>query len=221
MSRLQDDLREMEALVRAMLMPLRNRPLRLFIRAFTGCAVLPAPEHAPWLDALARALADAGKTINTKGFYSRRVNEVGTKIETFVLEALRKHGFQAEHPPTREGRKQRAGYPDLLVHGVQGSETPCFYLECKTFQPTASARLRTFYLSPPLAKITRDAMHLLVAYRIEPGREHERREGMQRYYAREWRLMDLYELRVDVKHEIQASNQALHALPILRRGEIA
>ncbi len=211
MSNREREMRDMEALVAAMLTPLANQPMRLFIRAFTGCAVRPAPRKAKWLAPLRRALDAAGRAINEEGLFSRRANEVGNKIEPFVREALTAQGFRAGIPSRRDGRRQSAGYPDIEVTGLRGREEPCFYLECKTYNPdNAETTLRSFYLSPPLAKVTRDAMHLLVAYRMEACEEHERRDGLNRYRAREWRLLDLHDLRVDVKHEIQASNRALY-----------
>ncbi len=219
MNPLEQDLRDMERLVAAMLTPLRDQPLRMFIRAFTGCAVLPAPREAAWLDRLASSLTDAGREINAKGLYSRRANEVGNKIEDFVKDALNRKGFQADTPKTKDGKKKNAGYPDIEVFVPE--EGMYLYLECKTYNPdNKSSSLRSFYLSPPLDKVTKDAVHLLVAYQMNVGDEHERRKRENRYYAQKWMLLDLYGLSVDVKHEIQTSNKELYSLPILREQEV-
>lgn len=216
--RKSDDLKDMEQLVAAMLSPLRGQPLRLFVRSFTGYEMLPAPRKAAWLRRLGDALTEAGQKINQQGLYSRRANEVGNKIEPFVKEALNDFGFKADVPKTRDGRRQTAGYPDIEVQGLNSRRAPRFYLECKTYNPdNADSSLRSFYLSPPLAKVSMNAVHLLVAYRMEVGQESARQNGLNRYYARDWRLLDLYDLLVDVKHEIQTSNRALYAnAPILR-----
>ena len=216
---LEQDLRDMEKLVAAMLTPLQNQPLRMFVRAFTGCAVLPAPRGAAWLDRLACSLTEAGREINAKGLYSRRANEVGNKIEDFVKDVLNRNGFLADTPKTRAGKKKNAGYPDIEVF-VPG-EGVHLYLECKTYNPdNRSSSFRSFYLSPPLDKVTKDAVHLLVAYQMRAGDEHERRDGENRYYAQRWVLLDLYDLTVDVKHEVQTSNKKLYSLPILREQEV-
>ncbi|RME59671.1 hypothetical protein D6779_03740 [Candidatus Parcubacteria bacterium] len=210
-STVNNDMKAMEQLVAAMLEPLRGQPLRLFVRSFTGYKMLPAPSDATWLDPLKCALTEAGQEINRKGLYSVRPNEVGNKIESFVMNALKNHGFLAGVPKTRNGREQKAGYPDIEVNGLKGQPEPQFYLECKTYNPkTVNSTQRTFYLSPPLAKVTKDAIHLLVAYRMEIGKENERQNGKNRYYAKEWKLIDLYDLVVDVKHEVQASNRELY-----------
>ncbi len=219
---LEQELRDMETLVAAMLTPLKGQPLRLFVRAFTGHAMRQAPEGAPWLDALAEALSEAGREINREVLHSGRPNEAGNRIEPFVKKALNRLGFEAGTPQTRGGGRQSSGYPDIEVRGWRGDASVRFYLECKTYNPAnADSTLRSFYLSPPLSKITMDAAHLLVAFRMEAGAESERRDGANRYHAREWRLLDLYDLRVDVKHEIHTSNRALYTeLAPVRQGRV-
>jgi len=218
-----DEMEEMRALVRAMLTPLRRQPMRLFVHAFTGCKVLEMNRSPELLDALKASFQAAARAINSQGLYSRRVNEAGNKIEPFVREALIAAGFHADVPENRDGRRQTAGYPDLFVRGHDRLACPPFYLECKTFNPAnADSGLRSFYLSPPLSKVNHDAAHLLLAFRMAPGAESERKDGMARYEAREWKLLDLFDLKVDVKHEIQASNRDMYgALPPLLEGSVS
>src|SRR5579875_2094063 len=67
--------------------------------------------------------------------------------------------------------------------------------------------LRAFYLQPsPDSKITSDARHLLVSFEINPTT----RNGRTAFVPTRWRLYTLHDLKVQVKHEFNASNLNLY-----------
>jgi hypothetical protein len=197
---------QLETVIRQMLQPLKGVPFNLAIEAMTGCKVLEFEagkgEHQGLLDLLDRAATDAGNEINRVGIASRRVNEVGNKIEPFVRDAINRiHGAKANVPTTRDGKRKAAGYPDIEVvaNGV------ACYLECKTFNPdTSDTTQRSFYFSPSdQFKVTRDALHFLLSYEMyaEAGR----------YKTSRYKLLVIESLSLDVKHEFNSDNKRLYS----------
>lgn len=162
----------------------------------------PVLDHqAESIEALEAAAVAALDAINEKGIIAGRVNEVGNAVEPFVIAALTAHGFEADTPQARSGRRRSAGYPDIAAI----REGDCFYLEVKTYHPSNEATTqRSFYLSPgDDPKVTRPAFHLLIAFAMEPA-------GDNRYLARSVRLLDLSELPLKLKLEFNASNRDLY-----------
>ncbi|MDI6749003.1 MAG: hypothetical protein QMD73_02345 [Rhodocyclaceae bacterium] len=196
----------LEGVIRQMLQPLKGVPFNLVIEAMTGHRVLEfdigKSEHRQLLDALVSGAVAAGEAINRVGIASRRVNEVGNKIEPFVRDALNAlPGARADIPATTSGRRKSAGYPDIeFTFGG----TTC-YLECKTFNPeTAETTQRSFYFSPSAEfKVTRDALHFLLSYEMH-------RLG-ERYKTTRFKLLALESLSLDVKHEFNSDNQRLYS----------
>ena len=82
------------------------------------------------------------------------------------------------------------------------------YLECKTYNlKSEDSSFRAFYLQPSEdVKITADARHLLVGFEIKPAK----RDGHDAFVPVRWRLYTLENLRVQVKHEFNASNQDIY-----------
>lgn len=152
-------------------------------------------------EALEAAAIAALRAINREGVTAGRVNEVGNAVEPFVIAALRSHGFAAGIPVTRSGRHQAAGYPDVAAR--RGGNA--FYLEVKTYNPAnEDTTQRSFYLSPSDdPKVTEPAFHLLIGFAMEPV-------GDGRYLARSVRLLDLFELPLNLKLEFNASNRDLY-----------
>jgi len=197
---------QLETVIRQMLQPLKGVPFNLAIEAMTGYRVLEFDigngTHKKLLDLLVRAAIDAGNEINRTGIVSKRVNEVGNKVEPFVRSALERiPGVTAVVPETRIGKRKSAGYPDIEI---VADDTLC-YLECKTFNPdTADTTQRSFYLSPSDEfKVTRDALHFLLSYEIQPE--------SGRYTASRFKLLTIESLLLDVKHEFNSDNKRLYS----------
>lgn len=190
---------------------LRDVPLRDIVAAATGRQILPLlPDKQP-ADAACREhlrkAADAVLTfLNTPGSPVkglRRINEASRHVEDKLVALLNEGDFSCDFPKTSTGSTQRSGYPDLrLVHKPTGR---VYYLDPKLYEAkSAASTLRTFYYEPRelTGKIHDDACHLLL------GIAHDGHDGAWKLTA--WRLTDLYEFRVRLKAEFQASNKDLY-----------
>ena len=134
----------------------------------------------------------------------RRINEASKFFEDGIHARINAMpGFRCEVPPTRDGERQRSGYPDLKITDLESNLV--FYLDPKLVeQGSAESTFRTFYFEPKneTLKINDDAVHLLV------GIEHDGKD--QQWTFTGWRLVDLSSLRVRLKAEFQASNAEIY-----------
>ena len=72
---------------------------------------------------------------------------------------------------------------------------------------TVNTTQLSFYYSPSeKPKVTRDALHLLLAYELEKVE----REGKPLFLPLHWRLLTLQDLEVDLKFEFNQSNRGLY-----------
>jgi len=185
--------------------PLKDIPFPVVIKAISGFKVLSFNktngEDLALLEKLTQALNIATLEANKVGIFSDRPNEVGNHIEPFVRDALKRVGYKALIPITKKGIHRSAGYPDIEIRGNDGSLS---YLECKTYSvKSEDSSFRAFYLKPSEDfKITGDARHLLVGFEIKS----ETRKSKSAFVPVRWRLYTLEKLRVQVKHEFNASN---------------
>lgn len=201
--------KDLEETISKFMAPLKNLPFPIVIKAISGYSVVPFNQNdkkdKTLLDKLVKALGKATKTANQTGIFTNRPNEVGNHIEPFVRDALNELGMKASIPTTPEGKHQSAGYPDVEMHDSDDRVT---YLECKTYSlKSEDSSFRAFYLQPSENfKVTADARHLLVGFEIR----EEKRNGKNAYVPVRWRLYTLDKLRVQVKHEFNASNKDLY-----------
>ncbi len=161
------------------------------------------PAHMELRAKILRAAMLAGERIAREGIEAARANEAGNHIEPFVRTALREIGLQARVPVNTAGDAQVTGYPDVEII----APTPC-YLELKTYNAaTANTTQRTFYFSPSEhPKITRDALHFLLAYELEKIS----RDGKTIFAPVHWKLITLEDLLVELKFEFNQSNRGLY-----------
>lgn len=205
--------KDLEASLRKFLKPVKGIPLGVVVRAFTGHKAIPWSDedaHCRALrDPLVQGIGDATRRVGREGLDAARPNEVGNYMEDPVGVALTARGFVVDVPASADGRRRSAGYPDLLV-SKEGH--PPIYLEVKTYSRASSdTSFRSFYLSPPLSKVSKDAFHLLVAFEVE------KRDG--RFYPTRFRLHSIDGLPLDVKHEFNTSNDVLYsACPLIAEG---
>lgn len=182
-------------------------PFKTVIEATTGHRVLDFdtnnPAHAELHAKILRAARLAGERAQKEGITTARANEAGNHIEPFVRAALRECGLGAQVPVTTAGNAQVVGYPDIEITGA----TPC-YLELKTYNATtANTTQRSFYYSPSAKpKVTRDALHLLLAYQLEK----QTRDGKTVFLPVHWKLITLENLEVELKFEFNQSNRGLY-----------
>jgi hypothetical protein len=196
--------------------PAQGLPFSEVILATTGHRVLRLetnnPAHRDLLRRLQQAAASAAERAHQQGLAAPRANEAGNHIEPLVREALNRAGLTARLPVNASGRAQAAGYPDIEIT----APLPC-YLELKTYSAaTADTTQRSFYYSPSTApKVTRDALHLLLAFEMEKVS----RAGQPVFVPAHWRLLTLENLEVDLKFEFNQSNRGLYGRPQSVLGE--
>lgn len=176
----------------------------------SGKKVLPldqSPVHLRIYAAIGRALDQTMADLNQPSSPVRRlgrINEASRFFEDGILAHINQQpGIRCEIPPTRAGKLQRSGYPDLRITDMATGIV--FYLDPKLVaQGTAASTFRSFYFEPKTQtlKITDDAVHLLA------GISHDGKFGQWTFTG--WRLVDLSTLRVRLKAEFQASNTDLY-----------
>jgi len=188
----------------------RRFDFAVIAQACSGKRVLPltdAPEHQRVVAAIESALAATIRELNAPESpvrEMRRINEASRFFEDGLMARLdAMPGLTCDLPPTRAGRIQRSGYPDLRLTDDESGAV--FYLDPKLVeQGSVASTLRSFYFTPrdETLKITDDAVHLLI------GIEHDGRVGEWTFGG--WRLVDLSKLKVRLKAEFQASNADLY-----------
>ncbi|MBI5562032.1 MAG: hypothetical protein HY894_04150 [Deltaproteobacteria bacterium] len=142
--------KKLEAVIRQMLMPLKDVPLKLVIEVIAGCRIIPFDRSngadIRLLENLKKTAAMTGLEFNKLDVARPRPNEIGNDIEPFVMDALNELGCKAAAPLTANGKKKSAGYPDIEFADDSGRTN---YLECKTFNiENIETTQRSFYLSP-------------------------------------------------------------------------
>lgn len=145
---------------------------------------------------LTEAARAAGRKMLDTPIVSKRMNEVGNKVEPYVKEAI--DGNRHLRLMNMGG----SGYPDILFEDSHGRPS---YLECKTLsEKSIDSPFRAFYLSPSKKfKIALDARHILLSYvmrEIETGQ----------YVPAEFRIIDIANLRCQLKYEWNCSNRELY-----------
>jgi len=209
MNEREEYIRQLEEIISKFLEPLKGIPYPIAIKALTGCEVLhfdlSNEDNQKLLELLKNAAQIAGNEAYKQGIFTRRPNEAGNHIESFVISALRKVGLKADKPRTKSGKIKVAGYPDIEIIDKQGRVV---YLDCKTYNTTTKNQsFRTFYFSPSKdPKITKDAFHMLLSFELT----REDRGGQRAFVPISWQLYTLEKLKVQVKHEFNASNRDIY-----------
>lgn len=187
--------------------PTKKLPFKTVIHATTGHRVLDLdtnnPAHVELRAKILKAATLAGERARREGLATARPNEAGNQLEPFIRAALNEAGLTARIPHTTADRAQATGYPDIEITG----SVPC-YIELKTYNAaTANTTQRSFYYSPSeTPKVTRDAIHLLLAYELEKTV----RDGKTLFLPTHWKLLTLQNLEVDLKFEFNQSNRGLY-----------
>lgn len=209
MEKSNDYVKQLEKTISQFLMPLKDIPFSVAIKAISGCDVLSfnksSKEDKKLLEGLIKSMNLALKNCYQKGILTARPNEVGNQIENFVKEALVSCGLKAEIPLAVNGRHQSAGYPDILI---KDTDSRFSYLECKTYnQKSVNSSFRAFYFQPSKnSKIIHNARHLMASFEII----REKRGNKSVFAPVYWRLYTLEKMLVQVKHEFNASNKGMY-----------
>ena len=187
--------------------PTKKVPFKTVLHATTGHRLIELdtnnPAHVALRTKILKAAAMAGERARREGISTARANEAGNHLEPFVRAALKDAGLEARVPVNSSGRAQATGYPDIELTGE-----PACYIELKTYSAaTAHTTQRSFYYSPSATpKVTRDAIHLLLAYELEKIE----RDGRSVFVPNHWKLLTLEDLEVDLKFEFNQSNRGLY-----------
>ena len=202
--------KELEGVISQMLKPLKGLALSVIIEGLADKQVLPfKPENSKdkkVLKVLKNVADKVMEDINEKGILRPRPNEVGNDIEPFVKNALNLSDYKANTPTTINGNKKSTGYPDIEFIDEFDRVN---YLECKTFNiDNIRTTQRSFYLSPSdNFKVTKDAHHFGISFEIfvkkSIGNKHL-------YKVKSWKILDLANLELDVKHEFNSDNKRLY-----------
>lgn len=213
--------KNLEGVIKQMLLPLKGIPLKLVIESLYGFKILPfnktAEKDQAVLEILKKVAKLAGQSANKKGILMTRANEVGNAMEPFVKKALKNLHYQADTPMSAMGTKRSTGYPDLEFTDQFGQ---IHYLESKTFNlKNINTTQRSFYLSPSQdPKITRDAHHFVISFEMYVA---GRSKNKYIYKCSSWKILSIENLLVDVKHEFNADNARLYSKNlILAEGKI-
>lgn len=212
--------KDLEDTLQKFMVPLKDIPFSVVVKVLSGFSVIPfdkkSQENKTLLNKLIKAMQKATENANATGIFTNRPNEVGNHIEPFVRDALNEVGMEAIIPTTKNGKHKATGYPDIAIKDSDGRVT---YLECKTYNlRSEESSFRTFYFQPSEEfKITSDAIHLLVGFEIKV----ETRSGKDAFVPISWHLYTLDKLKVQVKHEFNASNKQLYTTEtLLAEGKI-
>lgn len=207
---------KLENVIKQMIAPIKNIPLKLVVEAISGKKVIPFDISDKKHKTLLKKLAEAAKLScqnikNDGGIISGRVNEVGNKVELPIKDALRQVGFKdADVPLNKKGVKQSTGYPDL---GFSFGDS-YVYVECKTFnKKTVGTTQRSFYLSPTEGfKVTKDAIHIVISLEIEREKYITvKGQSFGVYLANAWKVVQIENIDVDVKREFNSDNKRMYA----------
>ncbi len=195
---------DFKGLIQRLIVGANDVYFRDVIHASSGYHITKIDEHTRSdLQQLKTAFQKDLKKISdkVKTTYKGRANELSNYMERIVLDEVNSiTNFNAEKPIVRGKGKQSAGYPDLVT-SVNGKS---FYLEVKTFQlKTEDSSLRSFYYKPSKnSKISQSCPHLLIAFEVESlGKENK-----SPFVINNVKVVDLYDLKVSLKPEFNASN---------------
>ncbi len=184
-----------------------TKPFHEIIFDICGKRVIPFDvadsRDAAFRDGLNQACIDTCHELRENPIVSKRANEVGNKIESYVMRSLNSlDGYTASVPLGRT-----AGYPDVLVTESDNRYT---YIECKTYNRShISSSLRSFFFSNSKTfKVEHDARHLVVGFEIIEI-------GGQRFRSAGFKVVDAYNLPCTLKQEWNSNNKLLYGLPVI------
>ena len=188
---------QLENLLAKFLHPVENVPFEIFIRAWFNYKVIQFdPENNSILFELLKTLGKNTCLKTTESnILSNRPNEVGNKIEDYVI-------FAGQHLELDIRKPKGSGYPDLKF------QYNCIdtYIEVKSYhQNSVDSKFRSFYLSPPKRpRIDSDGFHIIMGFEIE-------KIDSNHYCAKGFHLADAYGLNCSMKFEAQSSNVEVYS----------
>jgi len=164
---------------------IENVSFAYIIEMTTGCRVFPLEDQkvvTEVYEASKSVLDDVQKV----DYANKRPNEISNDLDRRLREKLK-----GEIP---EGKM--AGYPDILIERNNES----IYIEVKLAEvKQLGSSLRAFYYQPvKLAKVRRDAVHIMVGF------VHRRKRVVG------FKIVDLSKIDVSLKNEFNANNREIY-----------
>jgi hypothetical protein len=142
--------------------------------------------------------------------YVGRINEVGNYIEGLLKAQINTIGkIKCSTATLADGSAQASGYPDYLIE----NSNITIYADVKAFQAkTLESSLRSFYYQPTnQVKIHKDAPHCLIGFEVKSISG----ENKSPFKLVSYKIIDLYELKVNFKAEFNANNIEVYSLKTL------
>lgn len=202
--------KELEGVISQMLRPLRGLSLNIVIEGLANKKVIPFERNDTKdiivLETLKKVADNVLYEVNKSGIERPRPNEVGNDIEPYVKQSLIKFGYKADTPLTLNGKRKATGYPDIEF---QDKDSRWHYIECKTYNiENIDTTMRSFYLSPSEDfKVSKDAHHFGFSFEIFVEKSIG---NMHIYKVKNWKILDLSKLELDVKYEFNSDNKRLY-----------
>lgn len=195
--------------IKRLIVGLHGVYFRDVIKATSDCDILKVEGAS--LEAIKKireSLNDSLTSISNsvKKNYKGRANELSNYLEGVLRNHINDNlnDFRASIPSTGN-KKQSAGYPDLAIQ----FDKDCFvYVEVKIYQKkTVDSSLRSFYFTPSENnKISKSCSHILIGFEVESLGEHNRSP----FIIKDFKIMDLYNLKVNLKPEFNANNPDIY-----------
>lgn len=210
---------KLEKIIQEKLKPIKDLPFNLIIKSLSGYEVEKFDpndkNHHRTLESLKEVARHSCLLINNKGIKRKRTNEVGNDIEKFVKIAFQQLNYKADKPSTVAGKKKSTGYPDLEFCVL---DNQWHYLECKSYNvENMNSSMRSFYLSPAKDfKITHSGIHFILCFEIY---QDHKEDNFNVYKTRSWKILDAYNLEIDLKYEFNSDNRKLYKTDLILAEE--
>jgi hypothetical protein len=188
---------ELQGVIAQMLKPLKDLSMKIVIEGLSNYKVIPFNKNNNDDLEVLEKLKGVAENVKKYQIESKRVNEVGNKIELIIKSELIKIGFSAKTPNSKS-----TGYPDIEF---VDSKNRLHYLECKTYNiKNIDTTQRSFYLSPSEDfKVKQDGIHFGLSFEVEAIEN-------KKYKINSWKILDFSELKLDVKYEFNSNNRKMY-----------
>jgi hypothetical protein len=204
----ESELENLREFAKTIIRSMKNTPFNLVVEAVTGFKIIPVDLESDADRKLVGDLAEAANAVmvstQKSPIIANRSNDVATPLERLFLANLARRGIAVSRPRLKGGRQLSSAYPDLQLTDAPNRVT---YIEVKNSRPEniyePSAR-NFFFKASEETKITADARHLIMGFINEEVSE-------KKWRIIGWKLVDLYDLRVNFKPEFNIDNPAIYA----------
>ena len=203
--------RDFNQFIKRLIIGLKGIYFRDVIKSSSGYNLIKA--DGVYLEAIKQIKDSIRKSLSNISYsvkknYNGRANELSNYLEGIIKTHINNYikDFNASVP--KVGNKQQsAGYPDLII---EFDKKKYIYIEVKTYQKkTILSGLRTFYFKPSdNNKISESCPHILIGFEVESLGRNNRSP----FLINDFKIIDLYKLKVNLKPEFNASNPDIYKI---------